>query len=189
MPRITITDDYGQIKLDDTLLPGIYRGMNVSGSVRIKEEEAPGQSSKFKQALGWDDLQVDISLILPNDEESTPDEKLKQVVQTFRKTDKSAKPIAYRITNKHTVAWGLDKVLIKDLRSDDPPDVDYIKVTLSLVEWESPLVKLETRAVQAPMMDRTVNMPSGSGSSDIEDWQKVPDEGTYQDKIEVPDDD
>lgn len=189
MPRISITGDYGQIKLDGTLLPGIYRGMSVSGSVRIKEEEAPGQSSKFKQALGWDDLQVDITLILQNDEESTPDEKLKAVVQAFRKTDKSAKPIAYRITNKHTAAWGLDKVLIKDLRSEDPPDVDNIRVTLSLVEWESPLVKLEARAVQAPTMDRTVSMPSGSGNSEIEDWQKAPDEETYKDKIEVPDDD
>ena len=187
MPRINITKDFGEIRLDNKLLPGIYQGMSITGEVRIKEEEAQGQSGKYKQALGYEDLGVDITLILPNDENSTPYEKLAEVVEVFRKTDKAAKPVSYKIVNKHTAAYKLDKVLVKNIKSEDPPNVDYIRVTLSLVEWQSPMVKIEARAVQAPTIDRTENMPTGN--SDVEDWQKTPDEGTYQDTIDVPDDD
>lgn len=184
MPRVEITNDFGEVKLDGKLVPGVFQGMSITGEVRIKEEEAQGQSGKYKQALGWEDLVVMLTLLLPNDDTSTPYDKLQEVVQLFRRTDKAAKPQVYRIVNRHTAAWGLDKVLVKDLKSDDPNNVDYIKVTLTLVEWESPLVKVEARAVQGPTIDRTaVNM------DEVEQWQYRPVSETYKDTIEVPDDD
>lgn len=187
MPRVEITGDYGEVKLDGKLLPGIFQGMSVTGEVRIKEEEAQGQSGKYKQALGWEDLSVTFTILLPNDDESTPYDKLQALVQVFRETDKVAKPEVYRIVNRHTAAWGLDKVLVKELKTDDPANADFIRATLTLVEWESPLVKVEARAVQSPAVDRTATLPPGL--SDIKIWQQQPSNGSYKDVIEVPDDD
>ncbi len=195
MPRVEITGDYGEIKLGGELVPGIYQGMSISGDVNIKEEEAPGASKKYKQALGWEDMTVSLSLILQNDDQSTPYEKLKKLTALFRKTDKAAKPEVYRIVNQHTAAYGLDRVLIKSIRSDDPPSADYIKVSIEMVEWESPMVKIEARAVQGPVMGRTDGMPDGTGgvtspgSSEVEGWQQRPTDDPYKDTIEVPDDD
>lgn len=189
MARVEITNDFGEIKLDGKLIPGIFQGISIAGEVRIKEEEAQGQSGKYKQALGWEDLVVTLAILLPNDDDSTPYDKLQELVQLFRTTDKTAKPQVYRIVNRHTAAWGLDKVLIKDLKSDDPTNIDYIKATLTLVEWESPLVKVEARAVQAPTVDRTATMPTGTKLSEVQRWQQRPTADSYKDTIEVPDDD
>lgn len=190
MPRVEIGSEYGEIKLGDQLIQGIYQGMSISGEVMIKEEETPARSGKLKQALGWEDIQVTLNILLKNDEESTPHEKLKRIVALFRKTDKAAKPEVYKIVSRMTDAWGLDKVIIRDIKSDDASNSDTLKVTLNFEEWESPLVKIEARAVQTPTVDRTGSMPSlPSSSSEVDEWQKRPTADTYQDEIVVPDDD
>ena len=188
--RVMLTAEHGSVKLGDQIIPGVYQGMSVSGEIRIKEEEAPGKSGKYKQALGWEDCAISLTLKLPNDYESTPYEKLKKLVALFRKADKGAKPEVYQITNPVIDAWGIKKVVFKSLRVDDPPDVDYIRGTLEFEEWESPMVQIEARAVKGPLQDRTVSLPTVEpNSSEVEEWQKRPKTPDYQDTIEVPDDD
>lgn len=188
--RVEIDKEYGKVMLSGQLLPGEYQGMDVSGAVRINEEEAPGRSGKLKQATGYEDCTVTLSLLLKNDDQSSPYEKLKELVRFFRKTDKTAKPEVYTIVSHLTDAWGLDDVVFKDLKTSDPRDGDVIRASLEFVEWQSPLVAIEAKAVQGPIVDRTATIPSVSGNTDVEEWKKRPtDSGTYQDTIEVPDDD
>ena len=188
MARLEITADHGQLKLGSKLVPGNYRGMSISGSVRIKEDEAQGQSGKLKQVTGYEDCTISLVVVLQNDDISSPYEKLKDMVGLFRKTDKTAKPEVYSIVNVHTEAWGLEKVLFKDLKTDDQADGDYIRATLEFVEWQSPLVAVEARAVAGPLKERTADMPTGT-QSDVDKWQQKPSAGEYKEVIEVPDDD
>lgn len=183
--RLEITNEYGDMKLGDKKIPGVFGGLAVNGKVRISEEEVPGQSGKLKQANGYEDLTMTLSLTLENDENTSPYDKLQVIVGLFRKTDKKAKPEVYNVVNKLTAAWGLDRVLFQELKTTDPPSADIIHAVLEFVEWQSPLVAIESKAVKGPKVDRTSSIPTVK----YPDWQNTPKDGEYKDKIEVPDDD
>lgn len=185
--RLEISNEYGIVKLGDKEIAGVYAGFAVNGKVRVSEEDVAGYSGKLKQANGYEDLTATLSLTLNNDDHSSPYDKLMELVGLFRKTDKTAKPEIYNIVSKLTEAWGLDKVLFEELRTTDPPEGDVIHAVLEFVEWQSPLVTIESRAVQGPIVDRTSSIPTIS--EPYSSWQNAPSAGTYQDTVEVPDDD
>ena len=152
--RIEITDASGQIKLNDSFIPGIFQKLSLDNEVKYDQKSVSGSSGTKKQAVGFEDATVSVTYLLQNDEQSTPYQKLQELVALFRSMDKSAKPQIYNIVNEHTAAFGIDRVLFKGIRTNEDKRKDYITATLDFIEWESPVVKIEERAVRGKVKSR-----------------------------------
>lgn len=144
--RQTITADFGKVRLGGTELPGVFHSMRVKGSIRMDEVKVPGASGKSKQPLGFEDGEVTITVVLLNDNKSTPYAKLKTLVSLFRRTDDHAKPMVYEMVNKHTEAWGIRRVVFKDITSSEGNSSDTIQADMSFVEYVPVMVQTEQRA-------------------------------------------
>ena len=152
--RIEITDASGQIKLNDSFIPGIFQKLSIDNEVKYDQKSVSGSSGTKKQAVGFEDATVSVTYLLQNDEQSTPYQKLQELVALFRSMDKSAKPQIYNIVNEHTAAFGIDRVLFKGIRTNEDNRKDYITATLDFIEWEPPVVKIEERAVRGKVKSR-----------------------------------
>ncbi|WP_295358942.1 hypothetical protein [uncultured Succiniclasticum sp.] len=152
--RIELVDEDNMIKLDDTLLPGIVQGVEVEQKVKYDEKQVSGSSGKKKQVQGFEDSVVRVTVILQNDEETEPYDRLEQLVALFRSMDKEAKPQIYQITNRLCAAYGIGKVLFEGVRVKDDNKWDYLVAELDFVEWEPAVVKVEERAVRGKIKDR-----------------------------------
>ena len=141
--RQVITDDFGQIKVGDTLLPGTLQKIEVEGSVRIDDMKVPGSSGSSKQPQGFEDALIYIELLLSTDDINTCYDKLQTLVGIFKKVDKYAKPYIYRIVNKQTQVWGIKEVVFKNCRTSEDNLNDTIKATLEFKEYKPVLVKME----------------------------------------------
>ncbi|WP_298563432.1 hypothetical protein [uncultured Phascolarctobacterium sp.] len=154
MMRIEITDTSGQIKLNDSFIPGVFQKLSIDNEVKYDQKSVSGSSGTKKQAVGFEDAIVSVTYLLQNDEQSTPYQKLQELVALFRSMDKSAKPQIYNIVNEHTAAFGIDRVLFKGIRTNEDNRKDYITATLDFIEWEPPVVKIEERAVRGKVKSR-----------------------------------
>lgn len=145
------TDPAGQIKVDGQLLPGIFQGIDIGGSLRVDSEATPGKSGNSKRPMGFDDATVTIKLKLPTDDDYTCHDRLKALVRIFRAVDSGARPYVRRIVDKHCAAWGISEVLFQDLRTSEDNQSDHIMADLVFTEWQPTVVKRE-QAVSAPKM-------------------------------------
>ena len=153
--RIELIDEDGMIKLDDTLLPGVVQSVEVEQRVKYDEKKVAGSSGTKKQAVGFEDSEVRVTIILQNDEETEPYDRLEQLVALFRSMDKEAKPQIYQITNRLCAAYGIGKVLFEGVRVKDDSKWDYLVAEINFVEWEPAVVKVEERAVRGIIKDRS----------------------------------
>jgi hypothetical protein len=145
-----ITAEAGEIKLNDTLLPGVFQRMEIGGSLRIDEKKVPGSSGKRKQPLGYEDAEVRLALILLTDENSTCYEKAGVLTGLFHNLDNKAKPYVYRIVNRHLSKWDIREVLFKELRTSEDNRRDTIAATLEFAEYKPALVAAEAKAARPP---------------------------------------
>lgn len=141
--REVITDDIGQVKVGDTLLPGIFESLEIAGDVRVDEIEVTGQSGTSKQPLGFDDATLVLKIRLLTDDDSTCYDKLKTLVAVFRAVDAQAKPFVYRLVNHHAAIWGITEVIFKGLRSVEDNDSDTIRADLQFTEYRPVMVRNE----------------------------------------------
>jgi hypothetical protein len=144
--KLEITNELGQIKLGNTMLPGIYAGCTIDGSVKLDEIDVPGQSGKSTQPKGFEDATISIRLNLINDDNSSAYDKAKIIINIFRAMDKNAKPYVYRIVNPMTNMWGIKEVIFKDLSTRDSNYDDMILADISLREYKPVVVKKEAAA-------------------------------------------
>lgn len=152
--RIELIDEDNMIKLDDTLLPGIVQNVEVGQRVKYDEKKVSGSSGTKKQVKGVEDSEVRVTVILQNDEETEPYDRLEQLVALFRSMDKEAKPQIYQITNRLCAAYGIGKVLFEGVRVKDDNNWDYLVAELDFIEWEPAVVKVEERAVRGKIKNR-----------------------------------
>jgi hypothetical protein len=145
-----ITAEAGEIKLGDTLLPGVFQSMQVSGKLRIDEKKVPGSSGKRKQPLGYEDAAVSLSLKLLTDEKSTCYEKAGELTRLFQNVDNKAKPYVYRIVNRHLSKWNIREVLFEELRLSEDNRTDVISASLNFAEYKPALVAAEAKAARPP---------------------------------------
>lgn len=144
--REIITDDVGEIKLGKVVIPGIFKSMDISGAVRVDEENVLGRSGKSRQPLGFEDAIINLTLDLPTNDLGTCYDRLAVVVELFQKVDSHAKPYIYRIVNKITSIWGIKDVVFSDLRmSDYNSRKDTLEISLTFKEYRPTLVKKEAR--------------------------------------------
>lgn len=140
MARQIVTDDIGQVKLGDTLLPGVFEGLEVEGELEIDEQDVQG-GSKRKQVLGFHDPTVTLKLRLLNDAAGTPHDKLRVIAALFRGKDKAGKPVVYRIVNQHLALWGIQQVLFKRLRTSESNLDDSLRAELEFTGHSPVVVK------------------------------------------------
>lgn len=162
-----ITNEAGQIKLNDTLLPGIFESMEVSGKLRFDEKSVPGSSGKRKQPLGYEDAGITLNVKLLTDEESDCYEKLDKLTSLFHNIDNKAKPYVYRIVNRHLTKWNIREILFSELRTSEDNREDTIKAALGFVEYKPALVAAEAKAA-APPSKSSVSLPSKAAATAID---------------------
>lgn len=147
------TDEIGQVKLGDRILPGVYQRMEIRGRLRMDKSRVKGRSGTTRLPEGWEDAQVSLELVLCDGEEGTVADQVRQLVKMFQATDtKTARPFVYTIANWQLAAWGIRQVIFSELRSGDDDQTDLVPVTLTFEEWKPPPRKVESRrqVVQQP---------------------------------------
>ncbi|ALA68836.1 hypothetical protein GT50_00570 [Geobacillus stearothermophilus 10] len=129
-----------QIKVGDTLLPGVYEGMEVTGDVRSDEEEL--QSGKRVVHYSYNPTTIRLNLKLLNDADGTPEEKLATIQKVFRPPSQT-KPPTYKLVSSHAKARGIGQVMFIRFRSQDTNASDIITVSLEFQETESTTVSVQ----------------------------------------------
>ena len=136
--------------------------MRVRQEVRIDEAKVPGRSGKAKQAVGYQDSEISIGLILFSDDDGpTALEKYSILQDAFRKRDDAdSLPRVFSIQSPLTDACRIQTVFFKGLEISDAEGTDQLQVTVSLTEFEP---------IEAAVDDRgggSGGSGGGSGGSD-----------------------
>ncbi|MCP3922990.1 MAG: hypothetical protein GY714_10430 [Desulfobacterales bacterium] len=136
-----LTYEDGIVKVGGTELPGVLKSISVSGEIKWDDVDKENSSGSVKVPVKWDDADVSITMILPNDEDSDPYKKLKQINKIFKKISSKNDPKVYRVINRHLKSRGLSEVYFSKLTSRDDNKRDYIEVRLSFVEYKQTMSK------------------------------------------------
>lgn len=132
--RWTITDEFGNVRLDDADLPGIFTSLEISQDVELDEQEVKGRSGKSKQIVGYGDATISLTLTLTSDDDMTCYEKLEKIQAKFRSTDSAARPKIMNIYNVHVSARGVEKVIFKSFSTSEALG-DIITATMTFEEY------------------------------------------------------
>lgn len=134
--RLEIGDDAGQLLLDGELLPGLFDGVDVEGSLDVDQQQVPGASDTSRQVQGYKPAAIVFKFTLPTDDESSCFEKLELLTSRFKRTGDGAEPMIRRIVSEHTARWGIEQVIFISLRSSDDSKTDTLKAELRFEEWK-----------------------------------------------------
>ena len=129
-----IYTDESTVKIDSVILPGVFKSIEIKGDAIVDEQDVEGQSKKPKQATGYDDVKVNIELILEDGPDMGKLEKLETIQQIFR-TSGQEKPTVHRIINSHTAVRGVKQVIFKQLTHKAENKKGQIAVTLEFWEY------------------------------------------------------
>jgi hypothetical protein len=141
-----LTFEHGEIRLGDTLVPGVLQRLSVGGRVRYDEAQQDGLSGKTKTPMGWEDSEVSISLLLLTDDDSDCFDKLAELNRLFKGHDNAANPRVLRVANPHLAARDVDQVVFDSLDSSEGNDDDTVEATLRFMEHRPPIQISEQRA-------------------------------------------
>lgn len=138
-----IFNDDKAIKLGSTVLPGLLKSMEIKTSARVEEQDVQGQSSKPKQAVGYEDAKINIELIIDDMPNKTKEKQLEILQNLFKKGGQN-KPNVYTITNEHTAIRGINKVILKDIKSLENNKTNQLFVSLELWEYVPVVISVAT---------------------------------------------
>lgn len=127
------TDD-STVKIDAVVLPGLFKSIEVKGDAIVDEQDVEGQSKKPKQATGYEDIKVNIELIVDDGPLLTKIQKIEQIQQIFRIPGQE-KPTVHEIINEHTAARGVKQVIFKNLTHKAENKKGQLVVTLEFWEY------------------------------------------------------
>ncbi len=147
--------------------PVPHRQMAIRQSVKVDEADIPGRSGKIKQAVGYEDTEISISLQLVDEENRSGQvtrsamEQYQTLQSAFR--DRSdpvgdgentssasyAVPTVFSIQSPLTDACGIKTVLFKGLDVTDQPGTTDLEVNISFVEFEPVARQVERRGREA----------------------------------------
>lgn len=129
-----IFTDESTVKIDSTVLPGLFKSIEIKGDAIVDEQEIEGQSKKPKQATGYEDFKINLELILEDGPFLTKMQKL-EVIQQIFKTSGQEKPSVHEIINEHTAVRGIRQVIFKNLTHKAESKKSQIIVTLEFWEY------------------------------------------------------
>lgn len=143
---LRITEDIGQVKLGDTILPGIYQALEVTREVRFAEQSVPGASGASRQPLGYEDARITLDLVLaPMGNGTSPRQQLQVLAALHQAQDGKGRPRVHTIAHPLLAAWGIRQVVFTSLRAHDDSYNDLIACTLELKEHVPRTTKKEAR--------------------------------------------
>ncbi|MCM0757343.1 hypothetical protein M7775_02015 [Sporomusa sphaeroides DSM 2875] len=169
MPKI-ITTSAGDVMLNDTLIPGVYQSMEVTGKLRIDEKDVPGSSGKRKQPLGYEDAEIILTVKLLTDDDTDCYEKVAKLASLFQNVDNTAKPYVYRIVNRLLDSWKIKEILFSSLRTTDDNKSNTIVAQLDFIEYKPAIVNAEAKAATPAIKrttTRTANTKTAQGFGDL----------------------
>ena len=127
-----VYQDDQTVKIDDVILPGLVKSMEIKNDAQVDEQEVEGQSKKPKQATGYEDAKINIELILEDTQDDagtvtmTRMQKLQQIQALFRQPGQ-ALPAVHQIVCEDTAVRGISQVILKNKKQ---------QITASLELWE-----------------------------------------------------
>ena len=148
--------------------PVPHQQMSVRQAVKVDEVDVPGRSGKVKQAVGYEDTDISISLTLV-DEEDRAGEVVKSALDQFKELqdafrDRSdpvgesgsnassvsyAVPTIFSIQSRLTDACGIKTVLFKGLEVGDVAGESTLYAQINLAEFEPIARQVERRKREA----------------------------------------
>ncbi|GAA6442986.1 hypothetical protein K170097C1_13770 [Hungatella effluvii] len=129
-----IYTDESTVKIDAVVLPGLFKSIEIKGDAIVDEQDVEGQSKKPKQATGYEDIKVNIELIIDDGPLLTKIQKIEQIQQIFRIPGQE-KPTVHEIINEHTAARGVKQVIFKNLTHKAENKKGQLVVTLEFWEY------------------------------------------------------
>ena len=115
-----VYQDDQTVKIDDVILPGLVKSMEIKNDAQVDEQEVEGQSKKPKQATGYEDAKINIELILEDTQDDagtvtmTRMQKLQQIQALFRQPGQ-ALPAVHQIVCEDTAVRGISQVILKNM--------------------------------------------------------------------------
>lgn len=122
------------IKVGGTMLPGLFKSLEVTGSALVEEQEVEGSSVKPKQATGYEDTKVNIELVLYDTSNETALQKLARIHNIFQAPGQAV-PQVLDIVEEQLAARGVSRVIFKGLTSKQDNKAQQITATLTFWEY------------------------------------------------------
>lgn len=130
-----------QIKVGDTLLPGVYESMEITSDIRTDEEEL--ETGKKVVQYSYNPASIRLNMLLLNDDAGTPEQKLEDVHKVFRSSPSETKPQTYKLVSSHARARQIGAVMLMRLRSQDSNSSEFISISLELQAVESTTIAVQ----------------------------------------------
>jgi nucleoid-associated protein YgaU len=155
---LNIDADIGQVKLGNTILPGIYESIEIEDEAQLDDVEIEGRQKQKKttQATGYELPRVKVNLQLLNDEVSTAEEKLASIRSLYRSSKQQKKPQRYRIVCAQAQAHGIDEVIFTKVKSRGTNLSDTIYLSLEFMEHEGITIAVQTKTPSSATTNYTV---------------------------------
>ena len=100
--------DDKEIKLGAKVLPGLILSIEITGDAKIEEAKVEGTKKIPRQATGYEDYKVTISLELGDSQGKTKEQKLSELENLFHPANKS-KPIPYEFAEYERIKISVKK--------------------------------------------------------------------------------
>lgn len=123
-----------RIKVGSVVLPGAIKSIEVISEAAVDETEVQGSAVKPKQAVGYEDAQVKIELIIGDTSSEVAQNKVARIYSVFRKKGQAV-PQPMNIVSKETAVSGVDKVIFKKITHKRENKTDLWVATLEFCEY------------------------------------------------------
>lgn len=124
------------IKVGSVVLPGLYKSLEIDGSAIVEDVKVEGVKKIPRQATGYEDHKIKLTIELENSVQKNRWDKLKMIQNLFKEPS-AKKPKVYDFINQHTQIRGIGKVIFKKLSSNEHSKRQVIMCELEFVEYES----------------------------------------------------
>ncbi|MTI82748.1 MAG: hypothetical protein FH756_02380 [Firmicutes bacterium] len=140
----------GQVKVGNTLLPGIFESLEITGRVKTDQVEIRGKEAKATQAVGYDPAAARLTLnLLPTYEGDDCSSQVRAIQHAFRESKEQEKPGVYRLVNRHAQARGIDEVVFSGLKTFEDNRSDKLLVICEFMEHVPVQVKVKEQTASA----------------------------------------
>lgn len=140
-----VYQDDQTVKIDDVVLPGLVKSMEIKNDAQVDEQEVEGQSKKPKQATGYEDAKINIDLILEDTQDEsgtvtmTRMQKLQQIQALFRQPGQVL-PAVHQIVCEDTAVRGISQVILKNMTHKAENKKQQITASLELWEYNTLII-------------------------------------------------
>lgn len=152
------------IKLNGVVLPGLVKGIEVTESAKVDEQEVEGSATKPKQATGYEDAKVIIELIIDDTQTATKYQRYAVLRSIFRKPGQSV-PQPIPIVSQDTAAHGIERVIFKKLTHKGENKKGQLSATLELWEYIPQTITAKTASSSGGSSSSSSYSSSGTTSS------------------------